>query len=149
MNRLALAVLLVFGMFIGSSQAGELSSVYPIVPKATGKPHPEGNLFMRINHMRLLRHDRDLTVLEGDREVAYSLKACVECHAVNGPDAEPIGYDSEEYFCRVCHDYAAVKIDCFECHNSKPEATPPTRALLDLDPPDPGDIGSYLAELKQ
>ena len=26
-----------------------------------------------------------------------------------------------EHFCRSCHDYAAVTIDCFQCHASRPE----------------------------
>ena len=83
----------------------------PVIPKATGKPHPEGNLFMRINHMRLLVHDRKLTVHEGDRKIKYSLKACVECHAVKGDDGLPVSIESPKHFCRVCHDYVAVKVD--------------------------------------
>jgi hypothetical protein len=26
----------------------------------------------------------------------------------------------KDHFCQSCHNYAAVKIDCFECHSSKP-----------------------------
>jgi len=29
---------------------------------------------------------------------------------------------SKEDFCMGCHSYAAVKLDCFECHSSKPKA---------------------------
>lgn len=115
MKRLIIATLVLFGLSVGMTQAG---SVYPEIPKATGEEHPEGNEYMRINHMDLLRHDRDLTMREGVRDTNNSLAECVTCHAVNGPDAKPVTVKSEEHFCRVCHDYAAVKIDCFQCHNS-------------------------------
>jgi predicted CXXCH cytochrome family protein len=117
MKRLIIATLVLFGLSVGMSQAG---SVYPEIPKATGEAHPEGSEYWRVNHMDLLRHDRDLTMREGIRDTDASLAECVTCHAVNGPDAKPVTVKSEEHFCRVCHDYAAVKIDCFQCHNSVP-----------------------------
>jgi len=118
MKRLVATILVLIGLSTGAAVAG---SLYPDVPKAVGSPHPEGNAYMRINHMRLMRHDRDLTMHEGDRSIKYSLKECVACHAVTGPDAMPISVQEEGHFCRACHEYAAVKIDCFQCHNSKPE----------------------------
>ncbi|OUS05816.1 hypothetical protein A9Q96_10750 [Rhodobacterales bacterium 52_120_T64] len=87
---------------------------------ASGEAHPEGNEYWRVNHMDLLRHDRDLTMREGIRDTDASIAECVTCHAVNGLDAKPVTVKSEDHFCRVCHDYAAVKIDCFQCHNSIP-----------------------------
>ena len=118
MKRLIIATLVLFGLTAGMVQSG---SVYPEVPKATGEEHPEGNEYMRVNHMDLLRHDRDLTLREGERDTDYSLAGCITCHAVNGPDAQPVTIKSEEHFCRTCHEYVAVKIDCFQCHNSVPE----------------------------
>lgn len=117
MKRLIIATLVLFGLSYGTIQAG---SVYPEIPMATGEPHPEGNVFWRTNHMDLLRHDRDLTMRQGERDIDASLASCVTCHAVNGPDAKPVTVKSEDHFCRVCHDYTAVKIDCFQCHNSVP-----------------------------
>jgi predicted CXXCH cytochrome family protein len=117
MKRLIIATLVLLGLSVGVLQAG---SVYPEIPEATGDAHVEGNEFMRINHMELLRHDRDLTMRDGVRDTDYSLAGCVTCHAVNGADAKPVTVKSEEHFCRVCHEYAAVKIDCFQCHNSVP-----------------------------
>jgi len=117
MKRLIIAILVLFGLSVGVVQAG---SVYPEIPKATGEAHPEGNEFMRRYHMDLLRHDRDLTVHEGVRDETASLSGCITCHAVNGPDAKPVTIKNDQHFCRVCHDYAAVKIDCFQCHNSVP-----------------------------
>jgi len=118
MKRLFASLLIVFVAAVGGASAG---SLYPEVPKAVGAAHPEGNAFMRINHMKLLRHDRDETMRLGNRDTQYSLKECVACHAVVGPDALPISVKEEGHFCRSCHEYAAVKVDCFQCHNSKPD----------------------------
>jgi cytochrome c553 len=72
--------------------------------------------FMRKNHMRMLRHQRDETVRQGIRGGRYSLAQCVNCHA-SKKDDNVLG--SSEHFCQGCHEYAAVHIDCFECHSSK------------------------------
>ncbi len=77
--------------------------------------------FMRLNHMDLLQHDRDLTMHKGDRSIKYSLKKCVACHAVNGDDGQPVSVADPKHFCKSCHNYAAVTIDCFQCHASKPD----------------------------
>jgi hypothetical protein len=74
---------------------------------------------MRRNHMDLLKHQRDDTVRGGIRGAKYGLKECIECHAsgLTGSVAK-----TETNFCVSCHSYAAVTIDCFECHSSKPRA---------------------------
>ncbi len=94
----------------------------PQISKAVGEPHPEGNEFWRINHMDLLRHDRDQTMKLGNRDVQASLKECVACHAVNDEAGEPVSFEDPKHTCRTCHDFAAVKIDCFSCHQSTPDA---------------------------
>jgi hypothetical protein len=124
--------------------AGDLG---PVVPKSTGTPHPEGNLYMRINHMNLMQHDRDQTMRLGERDISNSLKGCVDCHAVNGDDGQPVSAKNEKHFCRVCHDFAAVKVDCFQCHNSKPQIT--TEAMLKPDVADENDIAVYLKEAEE
>lgn len=73
--------------------------------------------FMRRNHMKLIIHQRDQTVRLGIRGSKYSLANCVECHA-SKVNHSVLG--SNQNFCQGCHVYAAVKIDCFECHSSKP-----------------------------
>jgi predicted CXXCH cytochrome family protein len=92
----------------------------PTPPKGKGDKCIADTDFMRRNHMTMLDHQRDGTVHEGVRTKQFSLKECIACHAVNGPDARPITVKDPKHFCRVCHDYAAVKIDCFECHASRP-----------------------------
>jgi hypothetical protein len=72
--------------------------------------------FMRKNHMRMLKHQRDETVRQGIRGGRYSLAACVNCHA-SKKDGNVLG--DSGHFCQGCHEYAAVHIDCFECHSSK------------------------------
>jgi len=93
----------------------------PEIARGQGDSCVEDTDFMRRNHMTLLLHQRDDTMLKGIRSEQHSLKECVSCHAVEGSDAVAVSYASEKHFCRSCHDYAAVKIDCFECHASRPE----------------------------
>jgi hypothetical protein len=76
--------------------------------------------WMRRNHMTALMHQRDKTVHEGERGAKFSLKGCIECHAVKGEDGHAVSVSDPRHFCRSCHDYAAVYIDCFECHASRP-----------------------------
>lgn len=121
MARVVLTVvLLVFGLALPAA-AQETASLLPAIPKATGKPHPEGNAWWRQNHMKLLKHDRNLTMREGDRNIQASLKGCFECHSVKDEAGQYVTVKDERHFCRVCHDYAAVKIDCFMCHRSTPD----------------------------
>ncbi len=93
----------------------------PVIPMGQGDSCVEDPDYMRRNHMNLLEHQRDETMLKGIRGNPYSLKECISCHAVNGPDAIPVTVSSPQHFCRSCHDYAAVSIDCFQCHASRPE----------------------------
>jgi hypothetical protein len=101
-------------------------------PKVDGVPKPtiteavkgeqcvEPNDYMRRNHMKLLMHQRDETVIEGIRTKKYSLKECINCHA---SDKTGSVAKSKDDFCVSCHSYAAVKIDCFECHSTKPQGS--------------------------
>jgi hypothetical protein len=76
--------------------------------------------WMRRNHMTALLHQRDKTVHAGERGSKFSLRGCIECHAVKGEDGRAVSVSDPRHFCRSCHDYAAVHIDCFECHASQP-----------------------------
>jgi hypothetical protein len=53
----------------------------------------------------------------GIRTSKHSFKNCVNCHA----DSKSNSVLGQDGFCQSCHTYAAVKIDCFECHTSAPE----------------------------
>ena len=67
---------------------------------------------MRRDHMKILLHQRDLTMHQGIREARFSLKNCIDCHA-SRQTGSVLGKDG---FCSSCHAYASVSIDCFECH---------------------------------
>ncbi len=101
----------------GMVLAGESSLLpQPVKPENATKcvrPVPE----MRRNHMLYLKHQRVETLRQGIRGNDFSLKRCVECHAV--PDKAAGGARTIEPFCGTCHKYAAVKLDCFSCHASK------------------------------
>ncbi|HJO73863.1 MAG TPA: hypothetical protein QGH84_01430 [Rhodospirillales bacterium] len=100
--------------------AGESGVPVPNPPKGKGEQCVRETSFMRANHMNLLLHQRDETMQKGIRTKKFSLKECVSCHAVPGKDGQPVSYEDPKNFCRSCHDYVAVKLDCFECHASKP-----------------------------
>lgn len=123
MARLLLVfALLIAGMSgVSVASAQERSSLLPDIPKATGTPHPEGNEYWRRNHMDLMRHDRNLTMRDGDRDIGASLKSCFDCHAATDSAGTIVTYESDQHFCRACHDYVAVKVDCFMCHRSTPD----------------------------
>ncbi len=138
-----LASALIWVALLGSAATAQS----PEIPKALGDPHPEGSAFMRINHMKLMRHDRDQTMRLGNRDIKYSLKECVACHVVAGPDALPISVENDQHFCRTCHEYAAVKIDCFQCHNSKPDPQIQIRLLGEV--PDISELARYVEEVSE
>lgn len=71
---------------------------------------------MRRNHFDFLKHQRDETLREGIRGQKHSLNDCIDCHAVTSPDVAGGKLRTLKPFCKECHDYAAVSIDCFECH---------------------------------
>jgi len=79
----------------------------------------EDTQFMRRNHMELLKHHRDRTVHEGVRTTQHSLANCVTCHASRETGRVTGASDA---FCESCHRYAAVKLDCFECHSDRAAA---------------------------
>ena len=91
-----------------------------IEPAAAGTQCIAPPEVMRREHMNMLKHQRDDTVHGGIRAEKYSLKACIACHA-----SQTTGSVSTKNtnFCQSCHTFAAVKIDCFECHASKPPQT--------------------------
>jgi len=98
----------------------------PTIPKGKGDHCVRDTDFMRRYHMTMLKHQRDQTVHEGVRGGDFSIKACVTCHAVEGAYGQPVSFADPKHFCRSCHSYASVSIDCFECHASK--LAPPEKA---------------------
>jgi hypothetical protein len=105
-----------------SSSLGKVVIPQPLTP-ANADQCVEPTEIMRRDHMNLLLHQRDETVLNGIRTKKYSLTGCIDCHAQPGENGKIVRAENPEYFCTACHQYTAVKIDCFECHSDQPSAT--------------------------
>ena len=122
---LALAAAVVLGL--ASARAGDASpkrapkaAFEPAIEPAKGEQCVADPAYMRLNHMDLLKHQRDGTVHLGVRDPRFSLKGCIGCHASAATGSVAV---AKTDFCISCHSFAAVKVDCFECHASKPQAT--------------------------
>ena len=115
----ALALLVGVGA-AGAVPQGDVGTrgLEPAIEPARGGQCVADPAFMRRNHGKLLKHQRDDTVHLGLRTGPYSLKACIGCHASRTTDSVAAARTD---FCQSCHAYAAVQIDCFECHASKPQ----------------------------
>jgi hypothetical protein len=97
----------------------------PKLERGKGEKCVEDTQFMRRNHPDLLKHQRDDTLRKGIRTARHSLKKCVECHA--GEKSGSVA-SSKEDFCAACHSYASVKLDCWDCHATKPGKKPVQQA---------------------
>ncbi|MBM3564578.1 MAG: hypothetical protein FJX42_00495 [Alphaproteobacteria bacterium] len=115
-------ILFVFFLLAASGVPAAAESGRTPVPApakaAKGEQCVEPVADMRRNHMQYLEHERDETMHKGIRGRKHSLKTCVECHAVPTPAAG--GAKTIEPFCGECHQYAAVSLDCFQCHTGSP-----------------------------
>lgn len=109
--------------------------------------------FMRRNHMKLLLHKRDQTMHNGIRTKSASLKECINCHVTKDEAGNPIKVSNPKHFCAACHRYAAVKLDCFECHRSTPDKSaktadipkiPAHAGLLAKNSSEARDLGKFL-----
>jgi predicted CXXCH cytochrome family protein len=117
----------------------------PRPPKGQGDHCVRDTDFMRRYHMTVLKQHRDETVHLGVRTKDFSLANCVTCHAVTGADGKPVSYTDPKHFCRSCHSYAAVSIDCFECHTSRPVPNEKSASAV----PDDSDIVALMAYLRE
>lgn len=75
---------------------------------------------IRRSHMALLKHDRDLTVVDGIRTIDGSLSGCIACHANKDSHGAFIAVNAEDEFCAGCHEYTGVALNCFQCHATVP-----------------------------
>lgn len=117
-NWLRLAALIVATAFSAAATVPAAAGVdLPTIQKGKGEKCVEDTQFMRRYHMDLLKHHRDETVRKGIRTTKHSLKKCVECHASEKSGSVAA---SKEDFCASCHSYASVKLDCWDCHATKP-----------------------------
>lgn len=96
----------------GSRAAAEKSCIRPVAE-------------MRRNHMELLKHKRDDVMHRGIRTVDASITECIACHAVRTESGGFVPVNEEGQFCSECHEKAAAKLDCFDCHRTTPDPKEP------------------------
>jgi hypothetical protein len=126
-------VILVTGLLLGMVTPGQAGdSLLPEIPAAQARFSEtqgcvEPTAEMRRNHMEYILHQRDETMHHGVRTRQYSLVECINCHVSDAPDAPRVS--SKEHFCSSCHSYAAVSIDCFQCHADRPVKTSGMRVM--------------------
>jgi hypothetical protein len=121
MRARVLAFIAVLLMAMTAHASAEEATLAPTPPKARSGPCVAPPDVMRRTHMTMLKHQRDDTVHNGVRGKPEGLTNCITCHAVKDKDGGFVTAKSPLHFCRTCHDYAAVQVDCFECHASRPE----------------------------
>lgn len=90
----------------------------PVHSEASGEKCVRDSAYMKRHHMDELKHQRNETMRKGIRTTEMSLQGCINCHA----DKKTNSVLGKDGFCQSCHAYAAVKLDCFECHADKPKA---------------------------
>ncbi len=76
---------------------------------------------MRKQHFEFVLDHRDETVIDGIRTKKHSLNECINCHITANTQGEYARYSEDTHFCASCHQFAAVNIDCFQCHADRPE----------------------------
>ena len=119
MRRLALLLVLLILPAVAGAQDSRVAG--PVIPRGKGEQCVADTDYMRRFHMTELMHQRDETIQRGVRAKKFSLKECVACHATTGADGKAVPINAPGEFCASCHEYAAVSIDCFQCHATKPE----------------------------
>ena len=113
-------LLLVVMVSLGVTATAEIR--LPVPPGADGESCVEPVEVMRRDHMDLLMHQRDRTVRDGIRTSKHSLVNCLSCHTRKDASGAYIPVNAAGEFCQVCHGSAGVRMDCFECHATRPDA---------------------------
>lgn len=140
---LGLAGAVAAGALAAPPGTAKTAALAPSVEAARGGACVEDPAVMRRMHMEYLKHQRDETVHGGVRGAKYSLKTCIDCHASKVSNSVSANAGN---FCISCHTYAAVKIDCFECHAghpAKPVASGALAPAATLSIPKPGTLVAY------
>ena len=122
-NRFLRITLTLAGLVLLYPSAGSADTPLPVIhePEGEGIKCVEPEEVMRRDHMNFILHQRDETMYKGIRTSKYSLAECIDCHVQPDDKGNIASIDSKEHFCNSCHEYAAVSIDCFECHADRPQ----------------------------
>lgn len=123
MTQGVLLALLAAGLGMGTAaQAEEVGGfVLPSSKASKLENCVEPTEYMRRNHFELIEHQRDETVYGGIRGTKHSMSGCVSCHVGYDDAGTPVEINADGQFCNQCHDYAAVEMNCFDCHATVPD----------------------------
>lgn len=122
-NRFLRTTFILAGLVLLFPVKGSAETPLPVIhePEGEGVECVQPEDVMRRNHMKFILHQRDETMHEGIRTSKYSLAECIDCHVQPDENGHIASVDEKEHFCNACHQYAAVTIDCFECHADRPQ----------------------------
>jgi len=122
-NRFLRITFILAGFVLLFPLKGSAGTPLPVIhePEGEGVKCVEPEDVIRRNHMKFILHQRDETMHEGIRTSKYSLAECIDCHVQPDENGHIASIDDKEHFCNTCHQYAAVNIDCFECHADRPQ----------------------------
>jgi hypothetical protein len=119
-NRFMRITTLLAGLTLLIPLAGLAGTPLPVIHEPEGECVEEEDV-MRRDHMNFILHQRDETVHMGIRTSKYSFAECIDCHVQPDENGNIASFKSDEHFCNTCHEYAAVSIDCFDCHADRPQ----------------------------
>ena len=122
-NRILRITLILTGLVLLIPATGSAETPLPVIhePEGEGVKCVEPEDVMRRDHMNFILHQRDETMHRGIRTSKYSFAECIDCHVQPDDTGNIASFDSKDHFCNSCHEYAAVTIDCFECHADRPQ----------------------------
>ena len=103
----------------GSGPSADIN--LPKYPRGQGEACVEPSEVMRRDHYEYLMHHRQVSVHLGVRTKRHSLVGCVNCHVAREEDGNYLPVNAPGQFCQSCHEYTAVKMDCFGCHAAVPD----------------------------
>ncbi len=124
MNKLLVILASMAVLLIGSTASAGSPKPLPNLDNVQGDKCVAPKEVIRVEHMEYIMHQRDETMHRGIRTSKHSLKGCINCHIVKGDDGKPVNFMDDRHFCNSCHEYAAVQMDCFQCHASTPTPGP-------------------------
>jgi hypothetical protein len=107
-----------------------------LLAQARGDQCVEPTDVIRRDHMNILMHERDEAKRYGRRNPDHGFVGCIDCHV--SPTASRD--EPATHFCLACHQFNAVRMDCFQCHIDRPSDAA-ARQRVDLD----GSIVEHLS----
>ena len=122
-NRMLRITLILTGMALLIPAPGSAETPKPVIhePEGEGVKCVEPEDVMRRDHMNFILHQRDETMHRGIRTSKYSFAECIDCHVQPDDTGKIASFESKDHFCNGCHEYAAVSMDCFDCHADRPQ----------------------------